>query len=76
MKNTQSSQRLSTTILLSLIIGGLLGLLLKSFSHVIWIQDYLIHGLFDLGGQIFITSLKMLVVPLVFFLGLWCQQFG
>ena len=67
MKNTQSSHQLSASILLSLIIGGILGSLLKPFSHVVWVQEFLINGLFDLGGQVFIASLRMLVVPLVFF---------
>ena len=31
-----------------------------------WLQTYLINGLFDAVGQIFIASLKLLVVPLVF----------
>ena len=31
-----------------------------------WIQVYVINGLFDVIGQIFVSSLKLLVVPLVF----------
>ena len=31
-----------------------------------WLQAYLVDGLFDAIGQIFIKSLKLLVVPLVF----------
>jgi Na+/H+-dicarboxylate symporter len=32
----------------------------------VWVQEYIVDGLFKVGGQIFIASLKMLVVPLVF----------
>ena len=31
-----------------------------------WLQVFLINGLLDTGGQIFIASLKLLVVPMVF----------
>ena len=31
-----------------------------------WIDLYLVNGLFDTVGQIFVRSLKLLVVPLVF----------
>ncbi len=31
-----------------------------------WLQVFVINGLFDTGGQIFVASLKLLVVPMVF----------
>jgi len=48
------------------------GLLVGSILHWIgseegFIATYLVNGVFDVGGKIFIASLKLLVVPLVFF---------
>ena len=49
-----------------------LGLLLGSAVHIIAPADdgmvmvYFINGLFDIGGKVFIASLKLMVVPLVF----------
>jgi Na+/H+-dicarboxylate symporter len=42
------------------------GLLLPLSGASLWLQTYLIDGLFDALGQIFIASLKLLVVPMVF----------
>lgn len=65
---------LTTRILTGMGLGLLLGLLINwlnqtSFMPVSlmeWIQWALIDGLLDLVGKIFIASLKLLVVPLVF----------
>jgi Na+/H+-dicarboxylate symporter len=65
---------LTTRILTGMALGLLLGLLINwlnqaSFipaSLTVWIQWALIDGVFDIVGQIFIASLKVLVVPLVF----------
>ena len=56
----------------NILIGMVLGLFVGSFFHWISIEDglltsFLVDGVFDFGGQIFIASLKLLVVPLVFF---------
>ncbi len=48
-----------------LILGSLFHLLTPSADGII--MTYLVNGLFDIGGSIFIASLKLLVVPLVFF---------
>jgi len=52
-----------------ILMGSLLNLLLHSSgmsdAFRMIIDDYLINGLFDLVGRIFIASLKLLVVPLV-----------
>ena len=50
----------------------ILGLFVGSFFHWMGAEDgfitkFLVNGVFDFGGQIFIASLKLLVVPLVFF---------
>ncbi|MDA0792015.1 MAG: dicarboxylate/amino acid:cation symporter, partial [Proteobacteria bacterium] len=56
-----------------ILIGMFTGLLLGSLVHWLDISEdgvisvYFVNGLFDIGGSIFIASLKLLVVPLVFF---------
>ena len=53
-------------------LAMVLGLLLGSFTHYLSLDDsnFIIqvgvNGIIDLGGQIFIVTLKLLVVPLVF----------
>ena len=54
----------------NIVIGMLAGLVVGSLFH--WmgesvLSNYLVNGFFDFGGKIFIASLKLLVVPLVFF---------
>ena len=58
---------LSGKILTAMGIGIVVGLLINNFAaDVKWIQDYVVMGLFEVVGKIFIASLQMLVVPLVF----------
>lgn len=54
-------------------MGAILGLILNltKLNAVGWVDTYLINGLFYVIGQLFILSLKMLVVPLVF-VSLFC----
>ena len=55
-----------------ILLGMLLGLALGSVVHSLSVDEaspvmvFGINGIIDLGGQIFIVSLKLLVVPLVF----------
>lgn len=51
-----------------MIAGLILGSLLNTFLHDnVFVQDYLVNGLFHVVGTVFINLLKMLVVPLVTF---------
>ena len=56
----------------NILVAMSLGLLLGSAVHIIAPADdgmvmvYFINGLFDIGGKVFIASLKLMVVPLVF----------
>jgi len=55
-------------ILRGMLLGLVLGSLINNFAHdVAWVQDYLVIGLFHVLGAMFISMLKMLVVPLVTF---------
>ena len=50
-----------------MVAGIILGTIIRYVAgDNAWVSLYLTNGLFDVVGQIFITSLKMLVVPLVF----------
>jgi Na+/H+-dicarboxylate symporter len=56
--------------------GLILGSLINAFaSDVAFIQNYFVNGLFHVIGAMFITGLKMLVVPLVTF-SLICGVYG
>lgn len=64
-----SKKKLSLTsrIVIGMVAGILLGTFLKlAFPDSSIVDDYLTNGLFYAVGQIFIKSLQMLVVPLVF----------
>ena len=56
-----------------ILIGMLSGLLLGSIISFLglesnqYIEVYLIDGFLYIGGQVFISLLKLMVVPLVFF---------
>ena len=63
------TNRILIAMVAGILIGSLINLLLHSTglsdSVRMLIDDYLVSGLFDLVGRIFIASLKLLVVPLV-----------
>jgi Na+/H+-dicarboxylate symporter len=59
------SARLTRRILTGLGLGALAGLLLRQFALGHPVTDFLIGGLFTVGGKIFLASLQLLVVPLV-----------
>jgi len=60
--------RMTKKILRGMLLGLVLGSLINTFaSEVVWVQDYLVMGLFHVLGAAFISMLKMLVVPLVTF---------
>ena len=57
---------LSAKIFIAMILGAIAGLVLNLAGNPDWSQIWLIDGAFRVVGQIFISLLKMLVVPLVF----------
>ncbi|WP_341501335.1 dicarboxylate/amino acid:cation symporter [Gallaecimonas sp. GXIMD4217] len=67
MKNAANKLSLTSRIIIGMALGFLVGTLLKIFfPENAFVATYLTGGIFHVGGQIFIASLKMLVVPLVF----------
>ncbi len=60
------NMNLSSKIFVSMLLGGIAGGLLNFLGTPEWSQIWLIDGAFRAVGQVFISLLKMLVVPLVF----------
>ncbi|RUO32245.1 dicarboxylate/amino acid:cation symporter [Aliidiomarina sedimenti] len=64
-----ASKKLSLThkIVIGMVSGILLGVVLQlTIADHPWVDAFLVNGLFTVVGEIFISSLMMLVVPLVF----------
>lgn len=64
-----ASKKLSLTskIVIGMVSGIVLGMILQlTIADLPWVQSFIIDGLFTVVGEIFISSLMMLVVPLVF----------
>jgi Na+/H+-dicarboxylate symporter len=57
---------LSARIFIAMVLGAIAGLILNFTGHPEWSQVWLTDGIFRVIGQIFISLLRMLVVPLVF----------
>ncbi|SKA72883.1 Sodium:dicarboxylate symporter family protein [Enterovibrio nigricans DSM 22720] len=58
---------LTTRVLVGMVLGIVTGFAIRLlFGEEGFVNEYIVNGLFDVGGQIFVASLKMLVVPLVF----------
>ncbi len=57
---------LSGRILIGMVAGSLFGAALQPFSDVELVRGVLLDGVLYIGGSIFLASLKLLVVPLVF----------
>lgn len=67
MRDNKKKLSLTARIVIGMFAGILVGFLLKLlFPESVLVEGYLTKGLFHVVGQIFISSLQMLVVPLVF----------
>jgi Na+/H+-dicarboxylate symporter len=67
---TQKKMTLTTKVLLGMLLGIGVGLLINYAGHnsdETFIGEYFVHGALHIAGAMFITALKMLVVPLVIF---------
>jgi Na+/H+-dicarboxylate symporter len=65
--STKSGSNLTIKILIGMFLGLSLGSLINYFRPSgEFIQTYLLNGLIDIGGRVFLSSLKLLVVPMVF----------
>lgn len=67
MSNNKKKLSLTARIVIGMLAGIIVGVLLQfAFPNSSFVQTYLSDGLFYVIGEIFIASLQMLVVPLVF----------
>jgi Na+/H+-dicarboxylate symporter len=57
---------LTFKIVAGMVSGLALGLILNLIGPTAFSNDYLVNGVLHVGGKIFLASLKLLVVPLVF----------
>ena len=57
------NKKLTRNIILAMILGAVFGSIFHFFSDVFWVKEYLVNGILDVVGTIFITLMKMLVVP-------------
>ncbi|HIH35568.1 MAG TPA: dicarboxylate/amino acid:cation symporter [Methanosphaera sp.] len=57
---------LNNWILISMILGFLVGIVINLFAVTPFVKDILIDNIFYFGGTGFINLMKMLVVPLIF----------
>lgn len=57
---------LTTKILLAMALGIILGCIMNLSSPEGWVKTFLLDGVIEVGGRIFLSSLKLLVVPIVF----------
>lgn len=66
MKFSMPKRDLTFYIVVAILLGILTGILLNPVKDVWWVQSYLMGGVFELGGRIFLSTLQLLVVPMVF----------
>ena len=60
-------QNLTKKIMIAMLVGAISGIVINLLLNDVGvISAYLVNGLFYVVGTVFIASLKMLVVPLVF----------
>ncbi|WP_102409393.1 dicarboxylate/amino acid:cation symporter [Vibrio cyclitrophicus] len=65
--NTKKPMSLTGRVILGMVVGIFTGFAIQSlFADSGFVNNYIVNGLFEVGGKIFVASLKMLVVPLVF----------
>jgi L-cystine uptake protein TcyP (sodium:dicarboxylate symporter family) len=63
---SHSTHRLTRQIVIAMLAGIVLGVALNLLGEVPWIQNFVLDGLLQVVGSVFVAALKMMVVPLVF----------
>lgn len=61
-----NGSKLTRNILIGMLSGLLLGSVLNALTLGGWVDTYLIGGVIEVGSRVFLSSLKLLVVPMVF----------
>ncbi len=62
----QKHLHLTRKILIAMVVGGIIGVLINLLPESKIFDGYIVDGLLDSGGKIFISIMKMIVVPIVF----------
>lgn len=75
MESKNHHHALTKKIIIAMVLGILAGLCFFYLPQSPFIDDYITNGFFDFGGKVFISVLKMLVVPIVF-VSLVCGTFS
>ncbi len=60
------SHRLTRQIVIAMLSGMVLGVILNQLGAAPWLQIFVVDGLLQVAGSVFVAALKMMVVPLVF----------
>ena len=60
------SHRLTRQIVIAMLSGMVLGIILNQLGAAPWLQIFVVDGLLQVAGSVFVAALKMMVVPLVF----------
>ncbi len=66
MSGKGSGLGLTTKILIGMALGITIGCIINLTGLNGWIKTYFIEGMMEIGGRVFLSSLKLLVVPMVF----------
>lgn len=61
-----AGKKLTVKIVIGMILGITFGLILNFTGLEGFIRNYILEGFIEVGGRIFLSSLKLLVVPMVF----------
>jgi len=61
----KQSMNFTMKIMIGMVLGISIGILLKIFPEAQPLRDFLVTNIFNVGGQLFISALRMLVVPIV-----------
>ena len=56
---------LTNRVMIALVLGIITGMIINHFQHP-WVDVYIVKGAIEIISQIFMASLKVMVVPLVF----------
>ena len=57
---------LTRQIVIAMLAGIVLGVILNQLGAASWVQLFVIDGVLQVVGSVFVSALKMMVVPLVF----------
>jgi Na+/H+-dicarboxylate symporter len=66
MPSSDKKFNLTTQIIIALVSGSLLGIIINLLPLLTPVKLWLVDYVLDIGGQIFLSLIKMLVVPIVF----------